>query len=553
MKALAVVPLYPPHSRVGAWLATHEFLAHLVDRGHEVTAVTMSSGVARPEALDGVRVVGAKTDVAALAAAADVVITHLDRGAEIAREAGKPCVQMAHGANMAAFDGVDLVVANSRAMADSITNARRVIVCHPHTRPEAHRVEATGDAVTLVNHSRAKGGKTFAQVAERLPDRRFLAVRGGYGEQVGLRGPNVVRWATQDDMRKVWAETRILVMPSEHETWGMVAVEAMLNGIPVIAHPTPGLRESLGDAGVFVDRDDIDGWVHAIAALDDPDIYQAASDRARARAGSIPDHRDLFATEIEALAAKSPTGLSSAAKTPRVAVVLPFRAGCPHRDAARSTVVRWWETITRGEWEIIEADDAGEPFSRGGSINTGIARTDADIIVAADADLLIGRQQIIDAVQLAASAPGLVQPFSELHWYDETATKMLLTAPHVPWTGHCPRPTYRWDADMPGTPLRGGLNVFSRQTWERAGGFLPTFAGWGHEDLAFWAQCSTLVAPPRRITGPAHHCYHPKPIGTPYASAETIDANAAAWRQIQAADGDPAAMRAAVIAAGGRL
>src|SRR5690606_1734320 len=50
-----------------------------------------------------------------------------------------------------------------------------------------------GDRITLVNLFESKGGHVFWQLAERMPDLRFLGVRGGYGEQVIRDGgfPNV--------------------------------------------------------------------------------------------------------------------------------------------------------------------------------------------------------------------------------------------------------------------------------------------------------------------------------------------------------------------------
>ena len=80
---------------------------------------------------------------------------------------------------------------------------------------------------------------------------------------------------------------------------------ARKSGIPVIAHPTPGLQESLGGAGIFVDRGDIDGWVEAIRRLDDPDEYRQASQRALARVAQLNPQASLdrFAKEVEALCA----------------------------------------------------------------------------------------------------------------------------------------------------------------------------------------------------------------------------------------------------------
>lgn len=74
-------------------------------------------------------------------------------------------------------------------------------------------------------------------------------------------------------------------MPSYYESWGRVAVEAMSLGIPVIAHPTPGLKESLGDAGLFANRDSIDQWVRLIDKLKtDPWFYGLKSAEGRVRA-----------------------------------------------------------------------------------------------------------------------------------------------------------------------------------------------------------------------------------------------------------------------------
>ena len=67
----------------------------------------------------------------------------------------------------------------------------------------------------------------------------------------------------------------------------------MASGIPVVATPTPGLCESLGEAGIFVERDDLDGWVAALTALDDAEAWQAASKQAKARVRQLDPAADL--------------------------------------------------------------------------------------------------------------------------------------------------------------------------------------------------------------------------------------------------------------------
>lgn len=515
MRILAVTPLYPPFSRVGAWLATHEFLAHLVDRGHEVAVAPQMNQPSGEH--EGVTILGKNArpgTLAILASQFDLVVTHLAAGATAAETAGKPCVQMAHGTvngRFDAFPGVSLVAANSEALAARIDGPS--IVCHPFTRPESHLAEATGDAVTIVNHSDPKGGNQFARIAAALPARRFLAVAGGYGAQVPLRSPNIECWPTQPDMRKVWAETRVLLIPSEWETWGMVAVEAAMNGIPVIAHPSPGLQEALGGSGIFIDRDDTEAWVAAIESLDNPAVHAERSSEMKARAAQLPDDRDRFAEAIEAL---GQTGL-------KVAVIIPYRAVDDDRAAACDVVVRWWRTITRGQWQIVTVDAGGDVFSRGLSINDGASQVDADVIVAADADLLVGRDQMLEAVRLAVESPGLVQPFDRLLWFDERRTKELLAAPYLPWSKRPPSPTFDWQPNA-NTPLLGGINVFSRATFDASGGFLP-FRGWGSEDIAFERQCSVLAGPTRRVPGIVAHLHHDK-TGA-YVAPNLVQANAA--------------------------
>jgi glycosyltransferase involved in cell wall biosynthesis len=162
-------------------------------------------------------------------------------------------------------------------------------------RPLMHRnkIEITeefeGEYITLVNANQNKGCAQFIEIARRMPDRKFLGILPYYGELRVPEAPSNVEWVGfEDDIRIILKRTRILIMPSYYESFGRIAVEAMLNGIPVIySKPNPksqysggsteGVQEWIGDAGIAADRDIPDDWVSAIKSLDDVEVYYARS------------------------------------------------------------------------------------------------------------------------------------------------------------------------------------------------------------------------------------------------------------------------------------
>ena len=310
----AVTPLYPPESRVGAWLSTHECLRALAACGHRVSVCAYLRKPVRYQ-IDGVSVFGSRFALGnVLRHNVDVVISHAGddgRAHAWAVQQGVPSIVMVHGTPTVETQAryvkapPTLTVANARATVDLCKWAGPFGIVHPPVWPEEHAT-VPGDRVTLVNLSADKGAGLFAQVSRRMPHVQFLGVRGAYGAQRTFSRPNVETIAPTTDMRRdVWSRTRILLMPSRVETWGRVAIEAAASGIPTIAAPTPGLREALGDAGTFVPVRDVRRWCIEIDRLSDPAEWAAASARARARSAELNPTEDLerFVEMVEGIAA----------------------------------------------------------------------------------------------------------------------------------------------------------------------------------------------------------------------------------------------------------
>lgn len=302
-------------------------LRALVERGHDVQVwLSRYSGDGKPYDLDGVHVVPlqARLDFATAVRTADVLVSHLENvpsTSALARGYGKPVVAICHNTHRPTFrdvasGGVALAVLNSQWMAReaelfyaeyprSVRPASTLIV-RPPVFADEYRTKP-GRKVTLVNCNAEKGGKVLEALARRMPGTEFLAVAGAYGEQILPDLPNVevLQQVPGSRMRdEVYVKTRVLLMPSSYESWGRAGCEALASGIPVVAHPTPGLCESLGEAGVFVDRNDLDGYEAVLRKLMQPAEYRLASKRARARSAELDPTDELAAwcDAVESLA-----------------------------------------------------------------------------------------------------------------------------------------------------------------------------------------------------------------------------------------------------------
>ncbi|MGY1439530.1 glycosyltransferase family 4 protein [Streptomyces reniochalinae] len=310
----------PPRHNAGAEHMLVSMLRPLVERGHDVQ-VWLSRYTADRQVYDyeGVRVVplAARLDFGEVARRAHVLVSHLENvpaTSALARGFGRPFVSVVHNTHRPSFRHMAagqtaLAVYNSlwmRAEADlyfadypEAVRPEQALVVRPPVFAADYRT-TPGDCITLINGNSDKGGDLFWRIAQRMPHAKFLLVKGAYGVQVGPPEPvpnlEIIDHVPGDEMaERVYSRTRVLLMPSRYESWGRTAVEAMASGIPVVAHPTPGLCESLGEAGIFADRDDLDAWLLTLERLLRPSEWRRASTRATARSRALDPTADLAA------------------------------------------------------------------------------------------------------------------------------------------------------------------------------------------------------------------------------------------------------------------
>jgi len=176
-----------------------------------------------------------------------------------------------------------------------IDGARVVVVPAPilfrsiasdEVRPRDAGIEApffVYPAITHPHKNHVTLLRAFARVALVHP-KVCLVLTGGRGEReeavleeigrLGLGGRvRRVGRVPRADLDALLGRAVALTFPSRHEGYGLPVAEAMALGCPVIASRTTALPEVVGNAGLLVDPDDIDGWIAAmLRVLDDADF-----------------------------------------------------------------------------------------------------------------------------------------------------------------------------------------------------------------------------------------------------------------------------------------
>jgi N-acetyl-alpha-D-glucosaminyl L-malate synthase BshA len=108
----------------------------------------------------------------------------------------------------------------------------------------------------------------------------------------------------QQDMEDIYAIADLFLLPSEYESFGLSALEAMAAGSPVIATNTGGIPEVVthGINGFLSEIGDVESMSRqAIALLSNPELLQQFSNAAKEQAikfdiiNIVPQYEKLYA------------------------------------------------------------------------------------------------------------------------------------------------------------------------------------------------------------------------------------------------------------------
>ncbi len=116
----------------------------------------------------------------------------------------------------------------------------------------------------------------FARVADQIPDDLIIVgMRGWYWDKFSTQAQSTgfaprihfIDYIPPDELPLIYNLARAFVFPSRYEGFGLTPLEAMACGVPVICSNAASLPEVVGDAGILIAPDDVEGLAQAMVQV----------------------------------------------------------------------------------------------------------------------------------------------------------------------------------------------------------------------------------------------------------------------------------------------
>jgi glycosyltransferase involved in cell wall biosynthesis len=213
--------------------------------------------------------------------------------------------------------GADLVLAaSSDLLAQAVTLGAREAVLSPVAAPALAPARVSRPAqrsalglgpddvlvVTVTRLAPQKNLDLLLDVAARTIDRADVAyavvgsgpLRDALARRIADEHLRVTLAGASDDVATWFRAADLALLPSRWEARALVAQEAMLAGVPLVATRVGGIPELVGQAAVLIDPDDPAAAAAVVRELaDDPEARRRLADAGLQRAATWPDEDDV--------------------------------------------------------------------------------------------------------------------------------------------------------------------------------------------------------------------------------------------------------------------
>ena len=216
-----------------------------------------------------------------------------------------------------------LLIPRSIRRADAIitvshAQAREIAERFPHTKDALHvtplgiseefqpPIEPCQEPVVLfvgnagVSKNLPRMLEAFAAISDRIDHSLWIVGasrptstrKGSLSRALSQIGEDRIKWLGRIDDKtelvRTYQRAELLVFPSLYESFGLPPLEAMACGVPVLVSDIPAVRETVGDAGIFVDPYDVSALSEAmLEVLADRRLRERLSEKGLRRAANF--------------------------------------------------------------------------------------------------------------------------------------------------------------------------------------------------------------------------------------------------------------------------
>lgn len=132
-----------------------------------------------------------------------------------------------------------------------------------------------------------KGLDIIVELSKQLTDRYQIVVVGSDDKTDALLTDNVIsihRTQDQEQLAKIYSAADVFANPTREEMFGMVNIEALACGTPVVTFRTGGSPECIdAKSGIVVEKNDIEGMKNAITQICEKQLFRKIDCVNRAR------------------------------------------------------------------------------------------------------------------------------------------------------------------------------------------------------------------------------------------------------------------------------
>jgi N-terminal domain of galactosyltransferase len=189
----------------------------------------------------------------------------------------------------------------------------------------------------------------------------------------------------------------------------------------------------------------------------------------------------------------------------KVSILFPFKSDSGYRD----TIFNWVRKYYGYYFPHIEqciGKSRSKDFSRAQAINDAARSATGEIFIIHDGDIICSPKSIKDSLQLVRKKHWVI-PYSKVFDLTKKSTELIITN-HPVWPK---KGNYHYTERLNGKFLTvGGVNVISRDSFNKVKGFDERFIGWGGEDDAFAFTADRICGVHSRLDTELLHLWHPR-------------------------------------------